>query len=160
MIKTAVITISDKGSTGERLDKSGKVIIDKLEEFGAQKVDYDIIPDNFEIITEKLLELSWEENIDMILTSGGTGLAKRDVTPEATKEVIKKEVPGIPEKMRYETSQITSMSYLSRSVAGIINSTLVINLPGSPKAVRECLEGIEEIIPHALDILKGNVTEH
>ena len=160
MIKTAVVTISDKGSQGKREDKSGPVIIEMLKEFEAEKSYYNIIPDEIEEIKEELIELANKESIDLILTTGGTGFAPRDVTPEATRAIMEKEAPGIADLMRMETISITKKAALSRAVSVIRNDTLIINLPGSPKAVRECLEAVKDIIPHGIEILKGEVTEH
>ena len=160
IIKTAVITISDKGSKGERVDKSGEVIKEMIKEFDGELVEYNIIPDEREIISKELKIIADSDKADLILTTGGTGFAKRDVTPEATMDIVEKDVPGIPEEIRADTMKITEMAALSRAKAGIRKESLIINLPGSPKAVRECLESIIKIIPHAIDILKGEVTEH
>jgi len=160
MIKTAVVTISDKGSQGKRKDKSGPVIIEMLKEFEAEKSYYNIIPDELEEIKEELIKLSNKESIDLILTTGGTGFAPRDVTPEATRAIMEKDAPGIADLMRMETISITKKAALSRAVSVIRNDTLIINLPGSPKAVRECLQAVKDIIPHGIEILKGEVTEH
>jgi molybdenum cofactor synthesis domain-containing protein len=159
-IKTAVITISDKGSRGERKDLSGPVLIEMMEKIGAEIVDQQIIADEKEEIKEALIEISDQKKADLILTTGGTGFAVRDITPEATLEVIEKEVPGIPEKIRADTISITPQAALSRARAGIRKETLIINFPGSPKAVRECLDSVIEIIPHGVKILKGEITEH
>lgn len=159
-IKTAVLTISDKGSRGERKDLSGPVLEEMIEEVGGKVTHREIIADEKEKIKESMIFLSDKKDIDLILTTGGTGFAERDITPEATIEIIEKEVPGLPEKMRAATSEITPLAALSRARAGIRNNTLIINFPGSPKAVRECLESIIEIIPHGVKILKGVVTEH
>jgi molybdenum cofactor synthesis domain-containing protein len=160
MIKTAVLTISDKGSKGKRKDKSGPVIIDMLSELRAEKDYYNILPDEIVEIKNELIKLSDREDIDLILTTGGTGFAPRDVTPEATLAVMEKDAPGIAELMRLETIKITEKAALSRAKSVIRNDTLIVNLPGSPKAVRECLEAIKNVIPHGIDILKGDVTEH
>lgn len=160
MIKVAIVTVSDKGARGEREDKSGRVIEDLMEKFGGKKVLYEIIPDDFERIKEVLKEISDRGLADLVLTTGGTGFAGRDVTPEATLEVIEKEVPGIPEKMRRDTAKYSPFAVLSRARAGIRKGTLIINLPGNPRAVRECLETILEVIPHGVAVLKGEVTEH
>lgn len=159
-IRTAVLTISDKGSKGERKDLSGPIIKDMMEEIGAVIVYEEIIADEISEIKKVLAEISDQKKADLILTTGGTGFAKRDITPEATLEVIEKEVPGIPEKIRAETVSITPQAALSRARAGIRKDTLIINFPGSPKAVRECLEAVIEIIPHGVKILKGEITEH
>lgn len=159
-IRTAVLTISDKGSRGERKDLSGPKIKEMMEAIGSAIVYEDIIADQKSEIKKALIKISDENTADLILTTGGTGLAKRDVTPEATLEVIEKEVPGIPEKIRAETISITPQAALSRARAGIRNKTLIINFPGSPKAVAECLETVIDIIPHGVKILKGEITEH
>src|SRR6056297_1764870 len=160
MINTAVVTISDKSSQGKREDKSGPVIIEMLAEFKATKKYYNIIPDEIDEIKDELIKLSEQEDIDLILTTGGTGFAPRDVTPEATQAVMDKDVPGIADLMRMETINITRKAALSRAVSVIRNDTLIVNLPGSPKAVKECLEAVKDIIPHGIEILKEEVTEH
>ncbi len=159
-MKTAVLTISDKGAAGKREDASGPAIEDFITEHGGEIVYYDIVPDEFEEIEKCLNKLCNKDEVELILTSGGTGFAERDITPEVTEEVIVKEAPGIGEKMRSDTSRHTELSYLSRAKAGIKNKTLIINLPGSPKAVKQCLESIIEILPHGIDILQGEITEH
>ena len=159
-IKTAVLTISDKGSRGERKDLSGPVLKEMMESIGAEIVYENIIADEKKEIKEALIEIADHKKADLILTTGGTGFAKRDITPEATLEVIEKEVPGIPEKIRADTITITPQAALSRARAGIRKQTLIINFPGSPKAVRECLQSVIDIIPHGVKILKGEITEH
>jgi molybdenum cofactor synthesis domain-containing protein len=160
LIKTAILTISDKGSQGEREDKSGPVIMEMLKEFNAEKQYYNIIPDEIVEIKDELIKLTDKEDVDLVLTTGGTGFAPRDVTPEATRAIMEKDAPGIAELIRMETINITKKAALSRAVSVIRNDTLIINLPGSPKAVRECLEAAKEVIPHGIEILKGEVTEH
>ena len=160
MIRSVIITVSDKGSKGEREDKSGQVIKEMITEINGDIVDYKIIPDERAIIKEEMKIIADSDKADLVLTTGGTGFAERDITPEATAEIIEKEVSGIPEKMRMDTVKITPMAALSRAKAGIRGKTLIVNLPGSPKAVRECLESIIDILPHGVDILRGNVTEH
>ena len=160
MLNVAILTISDKGSQGTRHDKSSEVIREVVAGIEGNVVKYDIVPDEPEIIAGKLIEWSDSRKIDVILTTGGTGLAERDVTPEATLSVIEREVPGIPEAMRAKSLEKTPMAVLSRSVAGLRGKCLIINLPGSPKAVGECLEAILTAIPHAVEIIKGEVTEH
>ena len=157
MITVAVLTLSDKGSKGEREDLSGSLIKDMLKGIGAEVKYYEILPDEKELIKERLIEYSGKT--DLILTTGGTGLTPRDVTPDATLEVINKEVPGIAEAMRAEGFKKTTRSVLSRAVAGIKEKTLIINLPGNPKAVRENLEVILDAIPHAIEKIKGDPTE-
>ncbi|MEW6162815.1 MAG: MogA/MoaB family molybdenum cofactor biosynthesis protein [Nitrospirota bacterium] len=157
MITVAVLTISDKGSMGKRKDLSGPLIAEILKPIGADVKYYEILPDEKELIKEKLIKYC--EKVDLILTTGGTGLAPRDVTPDATLEVIDREVSGIAEVMRVEGFKKTSRSILSRAVAGIKGGTLIINIPGSPKAVRENLEVILDVIPHAIEKIKGDTTE-
>ncbi|ENK1242412.1 molybdopterin adenylyltransferase [Clostridium botulinum] len=159
MIKTAIITISDKGSKGQRKDETGKVLQDILEKEGYKIEYYKIIPDEINIITEKLIKLCDEERINLIITNGGTGFSKRDVTPEATEKVIEKHVPGFGEAMRAKSLLITSKAILSRGIAGIRKDSLIINLPGSPKAAAENLQAVLGAIPHGIEILLGEVSE-
>ncbi len=159
MIKVGILTISDKGSQGEREDLSGKVIEEVAKKINGEVKYYKIIPDEKDIIQEELIKTVDELHLDLILTTGGTGLAKRDVTPDATLEVIEKEVPGISEIIRSESFKKTDRAILSRGVAGIRKESLIINLPGSPKGVRESLETILEALPHGIEILKGQATE-
>jgi molybdenum cofactor synthesis domain-containing protein len=157
MITVAVLTLSDKGSKGERDDASGPLIGELLKKINAEVRYSDILPDEKELIKEKLIHYSKE--VDLIITTGGTGLAPRDVTPDATLEVIEKEVPGIAEAMRLEGLKKTNRAMLSRAVAGVRGNCLIINLPGSPKAVREGIEAIIDVIPHAVGKLKGDPSE-
>jgi len=159
MIKVGILTISDKGSRGEREDLSGKTIKDIIVRIEGTVEYYKIIPDEKEIIKEELIKTVDKLHLDLILTTGGTGLAKRDVTPDATLEVIEKEVSGISEIIRNESFKKTNRAILSRAVAGIRKESLIINLPGSPKGVRESLEIILEALPHGIEILKGQATE-
>jgi molybdenum cofactor synthesis domain-containing protein len=123
-------------------------------------VKYEVIPDEVDVIAGKLADWADEGNVDIILTTGGTGLGRRDVTPEATLSIVDKVVPGFAEAMRAETFNVTPFAILSRAVAGVRGKCLIINLPGSPKGVRECLRVILSVIPHAVAIIKGEVTEH
>lgn len=159
MIKVAIITISDKGAIGQREDLSGKTIAEILKGIEANIVWYTIIPDELSLIKTTLIEAIENHNADLILTTGGTGLAKRDVTPEATRAVIEKTVPGISEIIRMESFKKTPHALLSRAIAGIRGRSLIINLPGSPKGVRESLNVILKALPHGLAILKGEVSE-
>ena len=159
MIKVGILTISDKGSKGEREDLSGKVIEEVVKKINGEVKYYQIIPDEKDIIQEELIKAVDKLHLDLILTTGGTGLAKRDVTPDATLEVIEKEVSGISEIIRSESFKKTNRAILSRGVAGIRKESLIINLPGSPKGVRESLEIILEALPHGIEILKGQATE-
>lgn len=157
MITAAILTLSDKGSKGEREDLSGVLIKEMLERAGITIRFYDILPDEKSMIKEKLIEYSGK--VDLILTTGGTGLSPRDVTPEATLEVIEREIPGIAEAVRSEGLKKTKRAMLSRAVAGVRDKTLIINLPGSPKAVKENLEVIIDVIPHAIEKIKGDTKE-
>ncbi len=154
MIKVAVLTLSDKGSKGKREDKSGPAIENLINKIEAKVVSYDILPDEKALIKKKLISLC--KKADLILTTGGTGLSPRDVTPEATREVIQWEIPGIAEAMRFEGLKKTPYSMLSRAVAGVRGQTLIINLPGSPKAVKENLSVILKCLPHAIEKIKGS----
>jgi len=155
-----VLTVSDKGARGQRLDGSGEVIKGMVSKMGGHLAKYEIIPDEADIIADRLSSWADEGMADVILTTGGTGLGPRDVTPEATLSIIDKVVPGFAEAMRIRTLSVTPMAMLSRAVAGVRGKCLIINLPGSPKAVRECLEVVLPAIPHAVEIIKGEVTEH
>lgn len=159
MISVGIITASDKGSRGEREDRSGEVIREIVESNGFKVKDYVILPDEREQLAQQMKEWCDSEFVDLILTTGGTGFSKRDCTPEATLDVVEKRVPGIPEAMRYYSLQITPRAMLSRSEAGIRKNTLIINLPGSPKAVKENLESIIGSLKHGIDILKGSASE-
>ena len=159
MIKVGILTISDKGSRGEREDQSGKVIEEVVKKINGEVKYYQIIPDEKDIIQEELIKAVDKLHLDLILTTGGTGLAKRDVTPEATSAIIEKEVPGISEIIRSESFKKTNRAILSRGMAGIRKKSLIINLPGSPKGVRESLEIVLEALPHGIEILKGQATE-
>ncbi len=159
MITVAILTVSDKGSRGEREDVSGDVIREMVQSIGAQVMDYAIVPDEREDISRKLI--SWVDGgMDLVLSTGGTGLAPRDVTPEATLDVVDRLVPGIAEAMRAESLRKTPMAMLSRAVAGARGKCLIVNLPGSPKAVRECLEVVLPALPHAVATLRGEVGDH
>ncbi len=160
MLNLGILTISDKGWHGERRDDSGMAIKECLSPLNSQLVRYEIVPDEVSAIAGKLAEWADDGSVDVIVTTGGTGLGPRDVTPEATLRVVDKVVPGLTEAMRAETFHTTPMAILSRAVAGVRGKCLIINLPGSPKAVRECLEVILPTIPHAIQIIKGEVTEH
>ena len=160
MLNAGILTISDKGSKGQRRDESGKVIRESLSSLDSRIVKYEIVPDETEVIAGKLAQWADRGDIDIILTTGGTGLGPRDITPEATLSILDKIVPGFTEAMRALTFKATPHAILSRAVAGVRKKCLIINLPGSPKAVRECLEVVLPSIPHAVEIIKGEVTEH
>jgi molybdopterin adenylyltransferase len=156
MFSVGILTLSDKGSRGEREDVSGPEIRRIIAALPAQVAAYEIIPDEEGLIFQKLVEYTDEKKLDLILTTGGTGLSPRDVTPEATRRAIHREIPGIAEAMRAESMKITPMSMLSRAVAGIRCRTLIVNLPGSPRAVRENLTFILPVLKHALEKTQGD----
>ena len=157
--KVAIITISDRGSKGEREDSSGPLIREMVKGLPAEVIHYEIIPDEKEMIIEALKKSADQLKADLILTTGGTGLSPRDVTPEATHKVIDKEVPGFSEAMRAESLKKTPHAMISRAVSGIRGSSLIVNLPGSPKSVKENLSVILPALPHALSKLKGDPSE-
>jgi len=151
----AILTVSDKGAASEREDLSGPELEKLLTEMGFVVAHRIVVPDERAQISATLADLCDHKNVDLILTTGGTGFSPRDVTPEATRDVIHREVPGIPEAMRQESLKITNRAMLSRAIAGIRNQTLIINMPGSLKATRECFEVIRPALPHAMEILTG-----
>jgi len=159
MFSVGILTISDKGAEGRRQDKSGEVIHEILSGMDVRISNYAIVPDEKELIIEKLVKWTDEQGVDVLLTTGGTGLTARDVTPEATLAVVDRIVPGIAEAMRVESLKKTPHAMLSRAVAGTRGKCLIVNLPGSPKAVRECLEVILPALPHAVETLKGQAGE-
>lgn len=159
MITCGVITVSDKGSRGERDDISGREIIEILKGISINVNDYEIIPDEKDVIRQKLIEYTDDKNLDLIITTGGTGVSPRDVTPDATLEIIEKEIPGMAEAMRRESSSKTPHAMISRAVVGVRNQTLIINLPGSPKGVRENLLVIIPALIHAIEKIKGDETD-
>lgn len=154
-IRVAVLTISDMCSEGKRADTSGQAINDMLNDDRFQVIERVIVPDDEQIIAEKLRSFSDKNEIDMILTTGGTGLGPRDVTPEATASACERIVPGLSEILRSEGFRCSPYAVLSRGISGVRNNTLIMNLPGSPKGVRESLDIIMDILPHAVDMLRG-----
>jgi molybdenum cofactor synthesis domain-containing protein len=158
-MKAGILTVSDKGSRQEREDRSGPVVRDLLCAAGFSIEKYEIIPDEKDMITQKLLEYTEQDHLDLIVTTGGTGVAPRDVTPEATRAVMEREVPGMAEAMRMESFRKTPHAVLSRAMAAIRGKTLIINLPGSPKAASENLTTVLDAIPHAIAKIKGDTTE-
>jgi len=154
-MRVAILTVSDKGSVGQREDTSGAYIKATLEAQGAQIVDYEIVADDFEAIRAKLIIYSDIKRVDLILTTGGTGLSPRDVTPEATLDVLTRSAPGFAEALRAASLKITPQAMLSRAVSGQRDKTIIINLPGSLKAVQEHLEVILPVLPHALEMAQG-----
>jgi len=159
MFKVAILTISDRGSKGEREDSSGPLIREMVRDLPAQVIHYEIIPDEKEIIIEALKKSADQLKADLILTTGGTGLSPRDVTPDATLKVIDKEVPGFSEAMRAESLKKTPHAMISRAISGVRGSSLIVNLPGSPKSVKENLSVILPALPHALSKLMGDSSE-
>ena len=160
MIKVGIITLSDKGFIGERVDITG----DKLKEMILNHKDYEfvyynLLPDTKDIIERELKELCDNKIVDLILTNGGTGFSKRDITPEATLSIIEKSAPGISEYMRMKSLEITPKAMLSRGVSGIREETLIINLPGSPKGATENFSFVIDSLKHGIEILKGSATE-
>lgn len=155
MYRAAILTASDKGSAGEREDKSGMLIRELLESKGYEIVFYKVLPDDRNQLAETMKQICDQHQADLLLTTGGTGFAPRDCTPEATLDIAEKLVPGIPEAIRAYSLQITKRAMLSRAVAVIRKQTLIINLPGSPKAVEESLSFIIDQLPHGLEVLSG-----
>src|SRR5215216_6984986 len=155
-IKAVVITVSDACSRGEREDTSGAALAQLLIERGAEIIERKILSDDLDPLVQTLKECADRDDVNLIVTTGGTGLGPRDNTPEATQQVIEREAPGIAEAIRAESLKATAMAMLSRGVCGVRSGTLIINLPGSPKAVRESFSVIAPVLSHALDLLAGN----
>ena len=154
-IRVVVITASDACARGEREDTSGAALIHLLTELGATVVQTKILSDDLEPLVQALREFASREDVNLIITTGGTGLGPRDNTPEATQRVMEREAPGIAEAIRAESLKVTPMAMISRGVCGVCSGTLIVNLPGSPKAVRESFAVIAPVLPHALDLLAG-----
>jgi len=154
MFTVGILTVSDKGWKGERQDVSGRVAREVLSRLDVSVVNSDIVPDEKEVIARKLVKWADEDKLDVIVTTGGTGLTKRDVTPEATLSVVDRVVPGFAEAMRHESLKKTPMAVLSRAVAGVRGECLIINLPGSPDGVRDCLEAVLPALSHAVETIK------
>ena len=159
MITAGVITLSDKGSRGERVDLSGPEVTRMLKEIGIETTCYEVVPDEADVIEKKLIEFVDERRLDLVVTTGGTGVSPRDVTPDATLKVIDREIPGMAEAMRRESMLKTPHAMISRAVAGIRKTTLIINLPGSPKGVRENLAVILPALKHAIEKIKGDQSD-
>jgi molybdopterin adenylyltransferase len=159
-IRAGVVTVSDKGYAGDREDASGPLLSNLLRTMGAEVVSQSIVPDEQSDIERELTRLADEAQVDLVVTTGGTGPAPRDVTPEATRAVTERDVPGLAEALRFEGYRKTPLAVISRGVAAIRGGTLIVNLPGSPKAVREGMETLAPILPHAIRMLRGVDTEH
>lgn len=153
--RAKILVLSDLGTKGEREDRSGPAVREILESHGWQVTALELLPDDLEQIRDRLIAWTDSEDCDAIFTSGGTGLSRRDVTPEATRSVIETEIPGLAELMRAEGAKSTPMAALSRAIAGVRKRKLIVNLPGSPRGARESLEGIIKILPHAIDQIQG-----
>jgi len=154
MFTVGILTVSDKGWRGEREDVSGKVAREVLSRLDVSVAKSDLVPDEKEVIARKLVQWADEDKLDVIVTTGGTGLTRRDVTPEATLSVVDRVVPGFTEAMRHESLKKTPMAVLSRAVAGVRGECLIINLPGSPDGVRDCLEAVLPALSHAVETIK------
>jgi molybdopterin adenylyltransferase len=154
-----VLIASDSRSVHQRAEESGPAAVEALAALGIQVVETAVVPDEVDSIAKNLREWARRDDIHLIITSGGTGLSPRDVTPEATKKIIEREVPGIPEFLRAKSSAITPHAALSRGTAGILNRTLIVNLPGSPRAVRESIAFLAPLLPHALETVAGLTAE-
>ena len=159
-IRVGILTLSDRASRGEYEDKSGVAIAELLEPLGPQIVEKAIVPDDRDRIESTLRDWVAAGRVDLIVTTGGTGLAPRDVTPEATRSVIEREIPGVAELMRGEGRKQTPYAALSRGIAGVAGRTLIVNLPGSEKGVRESLAPLVELLPHAVDLIRGTSDDH
>jgi molybdopterin adenylyltransferase len=159
-LRVGILTVSDKGARGERTDTSGEAIREMLASLKATVEHYEVVPDEKEIITSRLREWADEADLGLILTNGGTGLSPRDVTPEATLEVVERLVPGMAEAMRQEGLKHTPMAIFSRAVVGVRGRTLIINLPGSERGVRQNLAYLLPVLSHALEMVRGEAGDH
>lgn len=157
-IRAVVVTVSDRCAAGVADDVSGAVLIECLKSIGAEIIEKIIVSDDLEPLIETLRKHSGRAGVNLLVTTGGTGFAPRDNTPEATRAVIEKEAPGLAETMRLESLKKTPTAMLSRGICGIRNHCLIINLPGSPKAVNECFEIIKQVLPHAINLLGGETS--
>lgn len=160
MFKVAIVTLSDKGYEGKREDVTGVKLKEYVENTGLYEVvHYKLIKDEKDMLVEELIDICDNNKADLVLTNGGTGFSKRDITPEGTKEVLEREIPGISEYMRMESSKITKKAILSRGISGIRKNSIIINLPGSPKGAIENLSFVIDSLDHGIEILKGEATE-
>ena len=155
IIRAAVVTVSDRCARGEQEDRSGERLCELLREAGAEVVAREVLADDLEPLSARLRELADREDVNLVVTTGGTGLSPRDNTPEATRAVVEREVPGLSEAMRAETLRQTPTAMLSRGVCGVRSGALIINLPGSPKGVRECFAVVRPVLGHAVGLLAG-----
>ncbi|MBI2884718.1 MAG: MogA/MoaB family molybdenum cofactor biosynthesis protein [Candidatus Omnitrophica bacterium] len=153
-MRAAILTVSDRSFRGERPDGSGPVLQQLLRAFGAEVIELTVVPDEASVIAQTLIRMADETRCEMILTTGGTGLSPRDVTPDATAQVIEKRLPGMEEAIRQESLKQTPFAMLSRAIVGARGQTLIINMPGSPKAVRECFAVVEPVLSHAVKLLR------
>ena len=154
-IRAAVVTVSDACASGHREDTSGRALVELLSEHGAEIVETKILADDLDPLAHTLRVLCQRNDVNLIVTTGGTGLGPRDNTPEATRQVIEREAPGVAEAIRAESLKVTPMAMISRGVCGVCSGTLIVNLPGSPKAVRESFAVIKPVLSHAVDLLAG-----
>jgi molybdenum cofactor synthesis domain-containing protein len=159
IIRAAVVTVSDRCARGEQEDRSGELLCELLREAGAEVVAREVLADDLEPLSERLRELADRDDVNLVVTTGGTGISPRDNTPEATRSVIEREVPGLSEAMRAETLRQTPTAMLSRGLCGTRSGALVINLPGSPKGVRECFAVVRPALRHAVGLLAGRPHE-
>jgi len=158
-ITAGILIISDRSASGKRQDECASPITKALKKIDGQAIRYKVVPDEADVIASTLKKWADDGEMDLLITSGGTGFSPRDVTPEATGKVIEKNAPGLAEMMRVESAKKTKFAYLSRGIAGIRKKTLIINLPGSPKAVKECMEILSPLLPHAVEVMKGQVRD-